>query len=508
MTQTNLQVNSTSITDRGLNEKRAQNEDSYIELRDSGLFAVADGVGGAQAGDIASQMATEILGEAFINLEEGGDAEERMKVAIEQANSAIFQMSKDLPQLNSMATTVVGLHINQNVATIGHVGDSRLYRVDAEGNLYRETQDHSVVEEEVRAGRLTPEQAETHPSRNVISRALGAESTVEVDMKTIMFDAGTTFLICSDGVTRHIGDDELRELLFSEEDTFAICQYIKKVCYERGAEDNLTAVVVKAVERDLGVSEDGFEAETGATAYSPIVNSGVLTDSVVEQKEMVPGETARNENVEESPDTRRQPTSEKDKGLLSVLTDKSTKVPDFDSKGQSVKKTKDVGPYAVDGNNAPNMLRIAFLVLPWTLLGIAVIILIYLFWSQRAVKTLPTDAAQLNTQTENLELTSFEQNRRNVDKDPAGYVANSSTPKDAIDHYLFGRAFFLQKNYSQAKIHLQNSKKMLNDGVSSTNRKVLENEIPMMMTIIDNPGAQKGFESRIKGDQNDTSNSN
>ncbi len=157
MAQNNFQIISAAISDKGLSEKRPNNEDSYLELKDSGMFAVADGVGGAQAGDVASQMATEVLAEAFINLQENGDAEVRMKAAIEQANSAICQMSNDLAQLSTMATTVVALHISGNIATIGHVGDSRLYRLDSNGNFIQETQDHSVVEEEVRAGRLTPE---------------------------------------------------------------------------------------------------------------------------------------------------------------------------------------------------------------------------------------------------------------------------------------------------------------------------------------------------------------
>ena len=214
--ENNFQLNSAAISDIGLNEKRPQNEDSYLELAERGIFAVADGVGGAQAGDVASQMAMEILGEAFINFKDGGDAEEMMGLAIERANSAIYQMSHDLPQLSSMATTLVALHIAGNIATIGHVGDSRMYRVDGNGSLFRETQDHSIVEEEVRAGRMTAEQAATHPSRNVISRALGAEPTVEIDMKTIMFEPNTAFLLCSDGITRHINDFEIRELLTME----------------------------------------------------------------------------------------------------------------------------------------------------------------------------------------------------------------------------------------------------------------------------------------------------
>ena len=174
MTQNSIQMITSAVSDRGLSEKRPQNEDSYLEMPERGIFAVADGVGGAQAGDTASQMAMEILAEAFMNLPEGGDAEDMMHRAITQANSSIYQMSHDLPQLSTMATTIVALHVAGNIATIGHAGDSRLYRLDSHGNLFRETQDHSVVEEEVRAGRMTREQAENHPSKNVISRALGA----------------------------------------------------------------------------------------------------------------------------------------------------------------------------------------------------------------------------------------------------------------------------------------------------------------------------------------------
>jgi len=152
-----LTIKSSAVTDRGLSEKRPENEDSFLVLEECGVYAVADGVGGAQAGDVASQMAVEILGEAFINQSSEPDAEDIMRMAIERANSAIYQMANDLPQLSSMATTVVALHVQGNIATIGHVGDSRAYRLDHNGKLLRETHDHSVVEEEVRAGRMTPE---------------------------------------------------------------------------------------------------------------------------------------------------------------------------------------------------------------------------------------------------------------------------------------------------------------------------------------------------------------
>jgi protein phosphatase len=111
--------------------------------------------------------------------------------------------------------------------------------------MHRETDDHSIVEEEVRAGRMTPEQAANHPSKNVISRALGAEESVEADMKVIEVADGSAFLLCTDGITRHIPDRELRELLMSEGTPAQLCEEMKRRCYQRGAEDNLTAVIVQ-----------------------------------------------------------------------------------------------------------------------------------------------------------------------------------------------------------------------------------------------------------------------
>src|SRR5260370_14673779 len=113
-------------------------------------------------------------------------------------------MSLEHQKLSMMPTTIVVLHMKGNIATIGHVGDSRLYRFTPEGKLIRETEDHSIVEEEVRAGRMTPEQAANHPSKNVISRALGAEETVEVDLKTIEVANGSWFFLFPDCVTRAI----------------------------------------------------------------------------------------------------------------------------------------------------------------------------------------------------------------------------------------------------------------------------------------------------------------
>ena len=241
---TSASLQASAVSDRGLNEKRPLNEDSFLADSQRGIFSVADGVGGAEAGEVASQTAIEVLDEAFRHRDEGADIEDLMELAIQRANASIHQMAQDNARFSMMATTIVALHVKGNVATIGHVGDSRLYRLTPAGQLLRETDDHSVVEEEVRAGRMTAEQAAHHPSKNVISRALGAENDVEVDMKIIEVDDGTEFLLCTDGITRHISDAELRNLLLQYDDLPQLCDELKRLCYERGAEDNLTAVVV------------------------------------------------------------------------------------------------------------------------------------------------------------------------------------------------------------------------------------------------------------------------
>src|SRR6266853_6532274 len=229
-------IQAASVTDRGLSEKRPMNEDSFLADAGRGIFVVADGVGGADAGEVASQKAIDVLNDAFRNkVADGEDVEDLMELAIQRANSAIHQMAAEDPRFSMMATTVVALHIDGSRATIGHVGDSRLYRLTPDGKLLRETADHSIVEEEVRAGRMTAEQAAHHPSKNVISRALGAEETVEVDLKTIEVDAGTSFLLCSDGITRHIPDHEIRALLVRDSDLAAVCAELKRRCYDRGA---------------------------------------------------------------------------------------------------------------------------------------------------------------------------------------------------------------------------------------------------------------------------------
>ncbi|HYV24213.1 MAG TPA: PP2C family serine/threonine-protein phosphatase [Pyrinomonadaceae bacterium] len=277
------QVQVGSISDRGLSDKRPLNEDSYLADPARGIFVVADGVGGADAGEIASQTAVDVLNDAFRQkITDGEDVEDLMELAIQRANSSIHQMAAENPRFSMMATTVVALHLDGHRATIGHVGDSRLYRLTPDGQLLRETEDHSVVEEEVRAGRMTPEQAANHPSKNVISRALGAENSVEADMKVIEVEDGSAFLLCSDGITRHIPDNELRQVLMSAANPSELCEEMKRRCYQRGAEDNLTAVVVQVgqpkfeavpFDEERTISADRPPADIAAVAASAAPDS-------------------------------------------------------------------------------------------------------------------------------------------------------------------------------------------------------------------------------------------
>jgi PPM family protein phosphatase len=265
-------IHSSALTDRGLNERRPLNEDSFLADVERRIFAVADGVGGAEAGEVASQTAIEVLDEAFRHHVDGADIEDLMELAIQRANASIHQMAQDHKKFEMMATTIVALHLNGNIATIGHVGDSRLYRLTPEGKLQRETEDHSVVEEEVRAGRMTPEQALHHPSKNVISRALGAEEGVEVDMKTMEVEDGSEFLLCSDGITRHVSDNEIRQLLITNDDLDTVCSKLKERCYERGAEDNLTVVIVRVGDR-ISTSERLEELEPTISPETESINA-------------------------------------------------------------------------------------------------------------------------------------------------------------------------------------------------------------------------------------------
>ncbi len=501
-----LQIISAAISDRGLSEKRPENEDSFLEINDSGIFAVADGVGGAQAGDVASQMAMEIIGEAFVNLSSPGDAEEVMQTAIERANEAIFQMSNELPQLSTMATTVVALHLSGNIATIGHVGDSRLYRIDGNGTLYRETQDHSVVEEEVRAGRMTPEQAATHPSRNIISRALGAEPTVEVDLKTIMIDPNTTFLICSDGITRHITDDELNVLLFSAHQPNEICQRMKEICYERGAEDNLTAVIVRVLEAGEAVEKEpaDYEQDTVAAARQPMAATAGFSDSAnFETQNSQQNFTGQNYETRKLSESDIAVPSAQPKidttGSISAPEDFSFEKPGSDEKKQvEISYEKEGSGNGVFGKIIGGLA----LLLLGAVIGAAGF---YYYTKNQAAEVTPPI---VNTpENQNTERDTFINLVARADEQPEATIKTMQNIANSPEEfYVLGRANLMLKNYPEARKNFTEAKNRL-AMADKENEKILATDIALGLAVINGQFSIREFEKELPNSQDQNTNS-
>jgi serine/threonine protein phosphatase PrpC len=236
------------VTDVG--RVRDGNEDDFLDQTDRlGLVAVADGMGGHRAGEVASATALEAL-------RAGVASGEQLRHAIEGANDAVLEKSESDQDLHGMGTTLTaGMLGADGHLLIGHVGDSRAYLV-RDGELTQITNDHSLVEEMVRGGELTPEQAEVHPQRSIITRALGIDPQIDVDVYPIELQPGDRILFCSDGLTTMLRQDEMASILAREHDPKRAAQLLVDAANAAGGEDNVTAVIVEAVE----VPEDEIAA--------------------------------------------------------------------------------------------------------------------------------------------------------------------------------------------------------------------------------------------------------
>ena len=236
------------VTDVG--RVRDGNEDDFLDQSNRlGLVAVADGMGGHRAGEVASATALEALRAAVAS-------GEPLRDAIEGANDAVLEKSVSDQEFHGMGTTLTaGMLGSDGHLVVGHVGDSRAYLV-RDGEISQITDDHSLVEEMVRSGELTPEQAEVHPRRSVITRALGIDPQVEVDEYPIELQPGDRILFCSDGLTTMVRPDEIASILSREPDLRRAAQLLVDAANAAGGEDNITAVIIEAVE----VSDDEVAA--------------------------------------------------------------------------------------------------------------------------------------------------------------------------------------------------------------------------------------------------------
>jgi serine/threonine protein phosphatase PrpC len=220
--------------------RRRRNEDNYVVAPP--LFAVADGMGGAQAGEVASQLAASAL--------EAGDSDglegtTRIDALIQEANRRIFDRASTDPSASGMGTTMTVALVEGMTVAIGHVGDSRAYLVRGE-QMEQLTEDHSLVNELLKSGKLSAEEAQVHPQRSVITRAVGTDPDVDVDGFTIEAEDGDVFLICSDGLSDMVEDEEILELVHrNRDDLDKAVKALVGAANKGGGEDNITAVAFR-----------------------------------------------------------------------------------------------------------------------------------------------------------------------------------------------------------------------------------------------------------------------
>ncbi len=226
--------------------QRRANEDSLLTR--SPLFVVADGMGGAQAGEVASRIAIESFQPG---LPDASEPELALAALARAANTRIHELSHSNAEQAGMGTTLTAVYVGEDEVAIAHVGDSRAYCL-RDGDLLRLTDDHSLVDELMRQGRLTPEEAVEHPQRSVITRALGPESTVEVDTRSFRARAGDVYLLCSDGLTTMISEEQIAAVLLAHPRLHDAGEALIAAANEAGGRDNITVVLIRLEEVQVG----------------------------------------------------------------------------------------------------------------------------------------------------------------------------------------------------------------------------------------------------------------
>ena len=248
-----MTVESRSVSDVGL--KRPMNEDSFCSNDDEGLYVVADGMGGHAHGEVASRIAVETI-EDFVKLTSGDQDitwpygideglslnSNRLKTAIRFANHKLLEHTQQESDCEGMATTVVAVLVQDGVADIAHVGDSRVYLVRS-GDIRGLTSDHSWVNEQVMSGVIDSDQARSHPLRNVVTRALGGKPDLEVDVQTLELETDDRILLCSDGLTTMLDDGEILEIVL--EGGAEQAERLVEAANRSGGEDNTTTILLR-----------------------------------------------------------------------------------------------------------------------------------------------------------------------------------------------------------------------------------------------------------------------
>jgi protein phosphatase len=255
-----LKVRASGLTDVG--RKRKHNEDNLFLSPPHGLYVVADGMGGHASGEVASQIAVETLGVFFDETSKDEEKtwpykmnkkvsyqENRLMVGVKLSNKLIFQKAQADLRLKGMGTTIVVVFLRDDKVYVGHVGDSRVYRLRNNDTFDMLTEDHSLLNDYMKIKKLTPEEIENFPHKNVIVRALGMKERVEVDTSSHTIQKGDVFLLCSDGLSGLVDDDGLRDIVIEHRHDLDICcQELINAANRNGGNDNITALLVEVTD--------------------------------------------------------------------------------------------------------------------------------------------------------------------------------------------------------------------------------------------------------------------
>jgi serine/threonine protein phosphatase PrpC len=279
-------------TDTG--RQRRANEDSMLAR--SPLFVVADGMGGAQAGEVASRLAIESFQHG---LDDTTDAESSLAAYARAANVSIHELSQANAEHAGMGTTLTAVYVGAEEVAIAHVGDSRAYCL-RDGELLRLTDDHSLVDELIRQGKLTPEEAVEHPQRSVITRALGPEPEVEIDTRSYRARGGDVYLLCSDGLTTMVPDALLAQIMLAHQRLHDTGEALIAAANEAGGRDNITVLLLRVEEVELATSSE--HAPVTLTGIPALAANGPQTET------MPPADLPQDPPDRVSPRTPRRPT--------------------------------------------------------------------------------------------------------------------------------------------------------------------------------------------------------
>jgi protein phosphatase len=274
-----------AVTDPG--RTRRHNEDSYVI--EPPLFAIADGMGGAQAGEVASRLATAALKESGAN--DGG--EQRITDLIQEANRRVYDRSSSDPNTSGMGTTITVALVEDDEVAFGHVGDSRAYLI-RDAQMEQLTEDHSLVNELLKTGKLSREEAETHPQRSVITRALGTDPDVDVDTFSVRAENGDLFLLCSDGLTDMVSEESILDVVERNRgDIDGALRALVKAANRGGGQDNITVVAFEIADgalahdgdtREQALPPDDEDTLTEADAV-PVVDTGVVSVAEIQAED-------------------------------------------------------------------------------------------------------------------------------------------------------------------------------------------------------------------------------